>query len=1005
MPTNFATVPDNPDLILVLAEPPNGSVTSALVQQFIRENRSWNQRHCIHALARIPADKWPMISTLLTTISSDHRDFTIIQTLSQTPVGLLPLMIDFTRQHKITNGEALYALSAVKIEEFHAMTQLIATHDLVQMPKIWRALAAMPAEYRSQFIDFCKSRQYHVKGLPHSFIFQHHTPTSWEEIDNFLQDTSNYGVLEEVANMSAEAGLAYIRFISTNNVQAWDARAVLVDIAHALRQPIWDFICKHQLQPHVFKNFPENERMWARVSRFIEHHMPPKPSNEAITAEEIPDSATDQLLMLRRIMGVFAETSKDRLSNDTITALLEISDEDWPEFERFLDECNIHEFEKIAKYATVPARRRNDLFDFCQKYQIKSYEISTFSHIPIEHWPSFITLIEKHQFTDKNTLSAIAERAPEEWEACADLIINRPLSKFCLAQIGRISPQHFHFLCIFAKEYRIDDGQVIHGLALIPSVRQWENIYRLAQPLFAPPLFEENRGYLMQTLYEITKQEYRIDRIMPTYDENERLARIAVLQARINAGLMPQDAREYYEQMTEILKTPAEHFGNMHQAAVGHANAISVHAEGREGGTGHALRQLLALPYDKKHIDTDYAEFITCLNDFPSEFTRTSAQFVLGLAASQADGFGPLSADTLITSHNLNITGKEFLARCWHFIQHGEFMGMTNADALAKDRDNARVGLIKSLADAYEEGAVICNPGKLQHIAVSILQGRLEGVHIDQEVPIATQEIPNETTLNTAQQAALVTKIVAASLKQFLLQYEPTVHSQIELKSHVDDWLKAERGLSGETYQQYCDNFRKDLDTYLEYSDLPKEPDITMADEAEHLRASSTTSPLAKTDEKAPPVTTTQPLKNNYTQLLHVLAKNIESGNKPRWTSGGSDSQKVQVLRALADFVNNQGENWIMSADHQIRLLSLIKSICHTHRNWAPIHFGSPASLGEFLTLIKNSPEAYQTTAEKVNTLDTTALSSKQLHDAISTVDFNTLLGAMPVECPHKNGL
>lgn len=80
-------------------------------------------------------------------------------------------------------------------------------------------------------------------------------------------------------------------------------------------------------------------------------------------------------------------------------------------------------------------------------------------------------------------------------------------------------------------------------------------------------------------------------------------------------------------------------------------------------------------------------------------------------------------------------------------------------------------------------------------------------------------------------------------------------------------------------------------------------------------------------------LTTIQPLKSNYTKLLNTFARNVESGSKPRWTSSGSTSQKVQVLRALEKFVNNQDESWILDVANQSKLLTLIKSICSTHRN------------------------------------------------------------------------
>ena len=1005
MPTNFNAVPDPHETRFVLAPPPEGSVAPELVQQFIRENRipEWNAGQCIYELSRISVDKWAMISTFLSTTCRNEVDGSKIRKLSHMPLDLLTLVIDFATQRHVTSGEVLSALSNVRAEEFHSFIQLVEAHDLLQKPKIWRALVAMPAQYRENFIHFCKERQYDINGLEGGLIFQQYTPESWLEIDNFLKQVHVISyVLDRLAKISAAACLDYIRFISTNKIDNWDAQDVLVDIAPSFRQALWDFVCKHHLRISAFKKISEDS--WPRVSNFIERHVQP---------------------------------GNTELSQDTIDALIKMSDENWPEFDRFLDAHQIHEFELIAKYAKMSLLQRNYLFDFIQKYQLESFAISTFSEVPIEHWPNFIALIEENQLTNVNQLSAIASRTPEEWVACADLIVRRNISDFWtlnafdLSGLGGISSQHFHFLCAFVDEYNINDEHVIYGLTQIPSIRQWVNIYALSQPLFAPPLPVEERGSVMYELYKITKQESRIDRAMPTYDDNERLARIAVVQDSIERGLMPQYPREYYKQMCEILRTPTNRLGNMHQAAVANAREINVHAEGREGGTEHALQQLMALPYDTNQIDNDYAELIAYLNNFPGDFTRASAQFVLGLASSQADGFAPLSADTVITSYGLNITGKEFLARCWHYIHHGEFMGISDAEALAKDRENARVGLIQNLAEAYEDDAVVCNPGKLQHIAVGVLQGRLASVHIDREIPIDVQSTSAEIPTDTAVNASLVRNTVASSLRHFLLQYEATVGSQAELKSHVDDWLQAERGLSGEACQQYREDFRKELNEYLRFSDLPEETVVEMANDThnqltsqtelnedldsicEEEQQDNTVSSAALSLDEVDVIhqqgqvqsVTIQPLKSNYTNLLSILARNIEAGSKPRWTSGGSNSQKVQVLRSLEAFVNNQDENWIIDATNQIKLLTLIKSICSTHRNWAPVHFGSPASLGEFMTPIRNAPEVYGTNVEVVNALETAVLSSEQLSRAISSVDFNELLDGMPVEHSRRNEL
>lgn len=190
MPTNFNAVPDPDGRRLVMAPPPEDSVAPELVEQFIRQNRisDGNAKQCAYELYRVPADKWLLISTYLSTTCQNKINSLIVGTLSKMSIEMLNLVIDFARERNITDVSALRALSKVRTEEFRPFVQLIEAQDLLQSPKIWEALAAMPAQYREDFIHFCKEKQYHMNGLKGGLIFQHHTPESWPEIDNFLNN-------------------------------------------------------------------------------------------------------------------------------------------------------------------------------------------------------------------------------------------------------------------------------------------------------------------------------------------------------------------------------------------------------------------------------------------------------------------------------------------------------------------------------------------------------------------------------------------------------------------------------------------------------------------------------------------------------------------------------------------------------------------------------------------------------------------------------------------------
>ena len=233
-----------------------------------------------------------------------------------------------------------------------------------------------------------------------------------------------------------------------------------------------------------------------------------------------------------------------------------------------------------------------------------------------------------------------------------------------------------------------------------------------------------------------------------------------------------------------------------------------------------AMQLFMQLPYDLTQVIGDYEAFIAYLNAFPQVFIRTCAQMVLGL--QRADGFAPISADGKITSHGLDMTGREFFARLWDFIHHGTFEGIVGDDALNKERENARIALARNLADAYEEDQVICNPGKIQRIVVGVLQGRLHGVHVDKEVPVDPAS-SSQITLSLEQEETILTNTVAASLRDFLQTYEPMAHTQQALRTHVNEWLQKERGLQALQIVAYRRQFQTDLNSYLALSDLPEQ--------------------------------------------------------------------------------------------------------------------------------------------------------------------------------------
>jgi hypothetical protein len=64
---------------------------------------------------------------------------------------------------------------------------------------------------------------------------------------------------------------------------------------------------------------------------------------------------------------------------------------------------------------------------------------------------------------------------------------------------------------------------------------------------------------------------------------------------------------------------------------------------------------------------------------------------------------------------------KLLLAHLWYYITHLE----------EKEQEIAKTELISALGRCIEDGEIICNPGKYQHLASSILAGRLPGVTLN----------------------------------------------------------------------------------------------------------------------------------------------------------------------------------------------------------------------------------------------------------------------------------
>ncbi|KTC65021.1 Uncharacterised protein (plasmid) [Legionella adelaidensis] len=770
-----------------------------------------------HSLGNVPADRWNRISTFvranLRHISNAHIDI-----LSKISMEILDPMLVFIRRHDILDYRVLYALSQVSADDWQAFTTFIQENNILRQSDLLYILVKMPKDEWQSFTNFVRSKNFDREGLKGGLLYAKQPEDRWEDLFSFIQRRlmSDWAI-GALIKMSPDESFTFIKFLKENDVTDWDAINTLVNIPETQRARLWDFAKQHNLVRYLSSLAKISNAQWDAVTRFI------------LENPLDPDKASSFSCM--------------------ILSLSEVPPEEWLDFVSFIRSHQITDQDFISEFAQTAANRRENLFQYIQEYKPKPYQLNI-KEITPDLWPQFIEIIKKYHITDPGMIDTLALKEVELWEELASFIGNRNITDYYVVNAFEDIPLvRIRALLAFIEQFNITDQHIIEGLARIPAVQQWEHLINISAPLLQPPLRSADRAQIMKTVYEITVRQSRIDREMPVYGEEERQGRIANALAEIQAGQMPQYPGEYYERLRQILTTPLNQLVNMHRAARLGATAIDVHATGRDEATTQAMGTFMQLAYDTKEIPSDYTAFIDYLNHFPNEFIKKCARMVLGFQA--ASGFAPITADAIISSHGINITGREFFARLWHFINHGPFIGMADEAALNKERENARVALITNLADAYEEEHIVCNPGKIQRIATGVLQGRLLGVHVDKEIPVgpSTSEATASVSLSPEKEESVLLNAVASSLRDFIKTFEPLSKTQEDLRSHVEEWLLKEQGLEGQQLETYRSRFKEDLEKYLAYSDLPENNPVSVPSSSKNV-GTSQSADITDTTEK-----------------------------------------------------------------------------------------------------------------------------------------------------------
>jgi len=172
------------------------------------------------------------------------------------------------------------------------------------------------------------------------------------------------------------------------------------------------------------------------------------------------------------------------------------------------------------------------------------------------------------------------------------------------------------------------------------------------------------------------------------------------------------------------------------------AEGVNVHAGNRDQKTKEAIELLRKHqgPITQDNTQRYVTEFKAYLHACEHPEQDLARRALVG-PRQVAEHFGPLLDGEIFSVKGLTLTGDEVTSRMWLYAStHPE----------EKEQNQAKEGMILALADSYEHGSMVCNPGKTQRLAIWVLQGRLAGVNIDglkviTGAQVLTEFLQNET--------------------------------------------------------------------------------------------------------------------------------------------------------------------------------------------------------------------------------------------------------------------
>ena len=290
--------------------------------------------------------------------------------------------------------------------------------------------------------------------------------------------------------------------------------------------------------------------------------------------------------------------------------------------------------------------------------------------------------------------------------------------------------------------------RVINAVAQVPAERYTEEFVRTTQSLLTEDMDGYTRARVIAHLGTVPLEDYPILRpLVLGLTDAEQVSSTFIRFSTINpqeayitairALLMSRwsEGQQIGSRRLEVLETDLGIPLNKAVEVLDHryfralyAGGVNIHSSDRDDRTNKALELLVSLWTPSEVEITQHSQSLIAHVRASGNHTALSVLMGGVEGVESLPGFGSLRQASGYLVNTRRVSVDEILAHFWHFIEHNV------REVIPEDMDNARRSLISALENGVDTGSVVCDPGKIQRMATSVLQGRLQGVHIDTEV-------------------------------------------------------------------------------------------------------------------------------------------------------------------------------------------------------------------------------------------------------------------------------